>query len=86
VQSGEIQRWRFVNAGSTPRTLMTLRFYKFNDPVDVYDIQGRVNNIDQCLNDLSGTQTSDNCFVNDLGATPEQMYLIARDGIYLYGK
>lgn len=28
VQSGEIQRWRFVNAGSTPRTLMTLKLYK----------------------------------------------------------
>ncbi|GBF80616.1 multicopper oxidase family protein [Aphanothece sacrum] len=44
IQKGEIQRWRFVNAGSTPRTLMNLKLCK-----------GTLKNVSDCDNNTLQT-------------------------------
>ncbi|ACK66349.1 multicopper oxidase type 2 [Rippkaea orientalis PCC 8801] len=76
VQKGEIQRWRILNAGASPRTLMNLRLCKGTVPQSDLD----------ALNAKFAPGQDTTGVPRNLPAEPESMYLIARDGINLYGK
>jgi len=99
MQTGEIQRWRFINGTSRPRGLAKLRLVKVGreelrdtSDIDLSSLHGRAleKSLPEALEEVRSANPElferVRTFQRIASDNAQPMYLIAVDGISLYGK